>query len=205
MWKIMQIEEDAIHRGWRPSWRESILRDLHNSTAELNNWFIIHSKYFQVLNRLTFWQTSFKTLAYSSARFQDIKRCFLLQWDTPLKVDKIHQTTCLAYSCISFIQFKSEVQLFRLRISMNAIFSSLLPKPPSFQSNIPSNRWYIARIFQIWYRMVSPRWFCRLDWSQSETAKYFEWKMTSVISFFVVAVVFSWSFRPWTDASLCWV
>ena len=66
-------------------------------------------------------------------------------------------------------------QQFRLPIAVNAIcFSSLVNKPlgvltmvycPSslvsnvsnhamneklFQSNIPSNRWHIARIFQIW-------------------------------------------------------
>ena len=34
-------------------------------------------------------------------------------------------------------------------------FSSLLPKQPRFQPNIPSNRWYIARIFQIWYAPVA--------------------------------------------------
>ena len=61
--------------------------------------------------------------------------------DTPQKVDKIHRAICFAYSCISSIQFKSEVQLLRLRIAVNAIFfSSLLPKQLPFQSNIPSNR-----------------------------------------------------------------
>ena len=61
--------------------------------------------------------------------------------DTPQKVDKIHRAICFAYSCISSIQFKSEVQLLRLRIAVNAIFfSSLLPKQLRFQSNIPSNR-----------------------------------------------------------------
>ena len=61
--------------------------------------------------------------------------------DTPQKVDKIHRAICFAYSCISSIQFKSEVQLLRLRIAVNAIFfSSLFPKQLRFQSNIPSNR-----------------------------------------------------------------
>ena len=42
--------------------------------------------------------------------------------DTPQKVDKIHRALCFAYSCISSILFKSEVQLFRLRIAVKAIF-----------------------------------------------------------------------------------
>ena len=41
--------------------------------------FIIHSKYFYVLNMLTSSQTFFKTLAFFSAQFQDINRCFILQ------------------------------------------------------------------------------------------------------------------------------
>ena len=54
--------------------------------------------------------------------------------DTPQKVDKIHREMCFAYSCIFSIQPKSEVQLFRLRIAVNAIFFiSLLPKQLRFQ------------------------------------------------------------------------
>ena len=69
--------------------------------------------------------------------------------DTPQKVDKIHRAICFAYSCISSIQFKSEVQLLRLRIAVKAIFfSSLLPKQLRFQSNIQPNRWSIAHIFR---------------------------------------------------------
>ena len=40
---------------------------------------------------------------------------------TPQKVNKIHQEICFAYFCISFTQIKSEVQLFRLLIAVNAI------------------------------------------------------------------------------------
>ena len=29
-------------------------------------------------------------------------------------------------------------------------FGALLLKKPRFQANMPSNRWYIARIFQLW-------------------------------------------------------
>ena len=42
--------------------------------------------------------------------------------DTPQKVDKIHRAICFAYSCISSILFKSEVQLFRLQIAVKASF-----------------------------------------------------------------------------------
>ena len=59
--------------------------------------------------------------------------------DNPKKGDNIHRAICLAYSCISFIRFESEIQLFRLRIAVNAIFfGSLLSKQPRFQSNIAS-------------------------------------------------------------------
>ena len=40
---------------------------------------------------------------------------------TPHKVANIHQEICFAYFCISFTQMKSEVQLFRLLIAVNAI------------------------------------------------------------------------------------
>ena len=49
------------------------------------------------------------------------KRMFHLA-GTPQKVDKVHREICFAYFRISPTQFKSEVQLFRLRIAMNAIF-----------------------------------------------------------------------------------
>ena len=45
----------------------------------------------------------------------------------------------LAYSYISSILFESEIQLFRLRTAVNAIFfGSLLSNQPRFQSNITS-------------------------------------------------------------------
>ena len=85
--------------------------------------------------------------------------------DTPQKVDKIHRAVCFTYSCISSIQFKLEVQLFRLRVAVKAIFqftfaqatsfpSKYIIDQPRFKSNAPSNRWYIARIFQIWQAPV---------------------------------------------------
>ena len=64
--------------------------------------------------------------------------------DAPQKVGNIHRAICFARCCISSSQFKSEFQLFRLRMTVNAIF--LLPKQPRFESNIPSN----VHTFQIW-------------------------------------------------------
>ena len=59
--------------------------------------------------------------------------------DTPPKVGNIHRAISFVYSCISSIQFTSEIQLFGLRIAVNAMFlSSLFSKQPRFQSNIPS-------------------------------------------------------------------
>ena len=59
--------------------------------------------------------------------------------DNPQKVCNIHRAICLAYSCICSIRLKSEIQLFRLRIAVNAIFFGwLLSKQPRFQSNIAS-------------------------------------------------------------------
>ena len=69
---------------------------------------------------------------------------------TRQKVHNIHRAICFVYYCLRSLLYKSEIQLFRLRIAVNAIFSSLLPKQPRFQSDIPSNRWYTARIFQSW-------------------------------------------------------
>ena len=70
--------------------------------------------------------------------------------DAPQKVDSIHRAICTCFACcyISSSQFKSEVQLFGLRTTVNAFF--LLPKQPRFESNIPSNRWYIVHTLQIW-------------------------------------------------------
>ena len=53
----------------------------------------------------------------------------------------------LAYSCISSILFESEIQLFRLRIAVNAIFfGSLLSKQPRFQSIITSTSLFSKQI-----------------------------------------------------------
>ena len=84
--------------------------------CNIDNCFNIHSKCFLVLNKLTSAKILFETLAYSSAPFQDTKRCFFFPADTLQKADKIYRARCFAYSCIS-----SEIQLIRLRIAVNAI------------------------------------------------------------------------------------
>ena len=75
--------------------------------------------------------------------------------DTPKKkVDKIHRAICFAYSCISSIHSIS-ITILSSNSRERQFFSSVLPKQPRFQPNIPSKRWYIARIFQIWYAPVA--------------------------------------------------
>ena len=53
IWRILQNKEGVIHRGLSAS-VDNTLRDLQNSSyptkAEFNNCFVIHSKYFPVLN-----------------------------------------------------------------------------------------------------------------------------------------------------------
>ena len=81
---------------------------------------------------------------------------------------------CFAYSCIVFVQFSSEIQLFRLRVVVNAtLFSLPFPKQPRFQANIPSNDGMLFVASKYGKRQLvmknKPG-----DWSQSESAKYFE-------------------------------
>ena len=56
---------------------DNILRGLHNSSHRTT--VVINSKHLSVLNMLTSSQSFFKTMAYFSARFQDINRRFFLQ------------------------------------------------------------------------------------------------------------------------------
>ena len=61
----------------------------------------------------------FKTLAYFSTRFQDIRCCFLA--DIPQKVDNIHLAIC--FVCLTFLSFIfSQKSAFRLWIAVNTIF-----------------------------------------------------------------------------------
>ena len=92
MWRIIQIKETVIKvkaEVDNGTW------DLHNSShhtkAKFNNFFIIHSKYFQGLIKITSSQSFLLTLAYFVAQVQDINRCFYVidtlsieQWFFPL-------------------------------------------------------------------------------------------------------------------------
>ena len=103
---------------------ENILRDLHNSShpteAQFNDCSIIYSKYFKVFNKLTFSQTFFKTLAYFSVRFQHINRCFSLQLLIKKQITPFERYILRILAFFPFSQL--EIQLFRLRIAVNAIF-----------------------------------------------------------------------------------
>ena len=91
---------------------------------------------------------------------------FFFLADTTQTVDNIHRAICFSYSCFS--SFQSEINLFRPRTAVNAIF--LAHSGKTSQASVPgnsrlidgifalkrgclriisSNRWYIARIFQI--------------------------------------------------------
>ena len=82
--------------------------------------------------------------------------------DTPQKVDKIHRAICFAYSCISSIQFKSEVQLLRIRIAVNAIFLAHFSQAASFPI-----KYTIESIVAHILRGIGA------NHKSSETAKYF--------------------------------
>ena len=99
--------------------------------------------------------TFFQTLAYFLARFQDINRCFILQMLLK-KVDNINRAICFACCCISSSQFKSEVQLFRFRMTENIIF--ILPKQPRFESIIPSIKYTIESMVQSTLALWTPRY-----------------------------------------------
>ena len=90
-----------------------------DTKAEFSNSFSIHSKYFYVLNKLAFSYIFLfnKTLAYFSAWFQNINRCFSLH---PCRYSsKSRQSHTLseyfAYSCISFVQLIEIFSYFVLR------------------------------------------------------------------------------------------
>ena len=82
-------------------------------------------------------KTFSKSLAYFSARFRDINRCFILHWDTPQKVDKTHWAVCFC----AFLPFNlsQKFDLFRLsRIAVNAMtlvqfFPSCLVSNPIYR------------------------------------------------------------------------
>ena len=47
---------------------------------------------------------------------------FFFLADTTQTVDNIHRAICFSYSCFSSFQFWSEINLFRPRTAVNAIF-----------------------------------------------------------------------------------
>ena len=51
---------------------------------------------------------------------------------TPQKKDNIRPGICFAYSCFTSIHLKSEIQLFRPRIAVNAIFLFTIAQVASF-------------------------------------------------------------------------
>ena len=107
--RILEIKEGiwGIFRSPRQITTSEICIVIHTK-AEFSNSFSIHSKYFYVLNKLAFSYIFLfnKTLAYFSAWFQNINRCFSLH---PCRYSsKSRQSHTLseyfAYSCISFVQ-----------------------------------------------------------------------------------------------------
>ena len=115
----MQIGENVFHRGLQPRWITlAILLALHNSLhhtkAEFNNVFIIDSKYFYVLNKLTFSLTSGLFLGSVSGCY----RCFSLQ--ILLKKLMTYVLPILAFIlCSSSLDGNSAI--LRLRITVNAL------------------------------------------------------------------------------------
>ena len=63
-----------------------------------------------ILNKLTFLWTKSKTLAYFSARFQDISNFFLV--DTLQKVDNTHRAIFFYNFCISSVEFSQKLSYF---------------------------------------------------------------------------------------------
>ena len=126
-WNRMEIEEDVIHRGWRPRWVTASEICLIVSILRKPNSIIVLlliqniSTFLTNLTpcRLVLWSL------YFSARFKDVNRCFILAV-TSQKVDNIHRLICFAYSCIYSVQFWSKIQPFRLRKAVNNILFSLL-------------------------------------------------------------------------------
>ena len=108
-----------------PRWLTLSLKYLHNSSLSTKPnsiiilLFIQNVSMFSLQANLLLVEAFFKTLAYFSARFQDIRRCFLA--DIPQKVDNIHLAIC--FVCLTFLSFIfSQKSAFRLWIAVNTIF-----------------------------------------------------------------------------------
>ena len=129
MWRILQIEENAILADV-----DNILRDQHNSAnhtkGEFNNCFIIHSKYFS-----TNFTSSETIWPISRLGFRIQTDVFFFLSDAPQNVDNIHRTICFGYSFLSSVQFLLEIQLFCLWIAWTPLFS-IHYCPSSFLSRL---------------------------------------------------------------------
>ena len=107
-----------------PLWLTLSLQYLHNSSLYTKSNSIIILLFIQnasmfLLQANLLAEAFFKTLAYFSARFQDIRCCFLA--DIPQKVDNIHLAIC--FVCLTFLSFIfSQKSAFRLWIAVSTIF-----------------------------------------------------------------------------------
>ena len=102
-WNCMEIEEDVIRRGWRLGWiTASEIYLIHKIIRKPNS--IIVLLFIQNISTFFTSLTPCRLVAYFSARFQEVNRCFFLAV-TFQKVDNIHRAICFAFSCIYFVQF----------------------------------------------------------------------------------------------------
>ena len=115
MWRIMQIEEDLIYRGWGPRWTKSheiciVLHIIRKPNLIIVLWFIQNISTF--LTSLPPRRLSLKLWPiYRHRHF-------------PLQIlVKIQRAIFNVHSCISSVpQFLLEIPVFCLRIAANAIF-----------------------------------------------------------------------------------
>ena len=130
MWRIMQIKEDVINRGWKPKWItfSEICKILH-----IVRQLLLVQNICQFLISLVL-ADFFQNFGLFPARFQDVNSCFFLQI-LPKLEDKINRAICTAHSWISSIQFRRSA-ISSSKSSKRHLFSPRLPKQPRFQSNI---------------------------------------------------------------------
>ena len=110
-----------------------IQRAFDGIMCNIDNCFNIHSKCFLVLNKLTSARILFETLAYSSARFQDTKRCFF-----PLQILLKKKITSIEEDVLRILAFLQKLSYFVFEKPWTPFFTSLLTKQLCYQANIPS-------------------------------------------------------------------
>ena len=127
MWRIMQIEGDVIHQGWRPRWitlsEISIILHIIRKPNSTIICILFIQNIFKFLINLPAGRLSSKL--WPSAQFQNNYKHRYFFADTPQKVDSIYWAICFAYSCFPSTQFQSEIQLhvFRFWIATWTTFS----------------------------------------------------------------------------------